>query len=244
MSFRVLTVDDDPATLLMVERALSNAGFDVWAAPSGEEAMKVLRRKGLPHLVVVDLLMPGMGGFELCRQIKEGSDVPLIVLTSVDTKDTVVDAIERFAEDYIVKPFDPRELVARSNRVLRRMGEFAYLLEPLTTVDDHLSIDFVQQRAVLDGREVELGPIESKLLYLLMKGAGRPQPNAHLLGRIWPNQEVFEDTLRVHVHRLRRKIEPRPEAPRYVRTERGIGYSFPAPKAAGGATLARQEGWS
>src|SRR5579872_3215055 len=210
MSCRILTVDDDPATLLVVERALSKAGFEVWTAASGEAAMAILRRKGLPHLAVVDLLMPGMGGLDFCRQLKEWSDVPLIILTSVNTKETVVDAIERFAEDYIVKPFDPRELVARANRVLRRMGELAYLLEPVTAVDPYLSIDFVHYRAIVDGREVELGPIESKLLYLLMKGAGRPQSNAHLLSRIWPNQEVFEDTLRVHIHRLRRKIEPRP----------------------------------
>jgi DNA-binding response OmpR family regulator len=233
-----LTVDDDPATLLVVERALAKAGFDVWTAASGEAAMAILRRKGLPHLAVVDLLMPGMGGLDFCRQLKEWSDVPLIILTSVNTKETVIDAIERFAEDYIVKPFDPRELVARANRVLRRMGELAYLLAPVTAVDPHLSIDFVHHRAIVDGRDVELGPIESKLLYLLMKGAGRPQSNAHLLDRIWPNQEVFEDTLRVHVHRLRRKIEPQPASPRYVVTERGIGYSFPVAGSAADRTSA------
>jgi DNA-binding response OmpR family regulator len=233
MSFRILTVDDDPATLLVVERALERAGFDVWTAPSGEAGMEILRRQGLPHLAVVDLLMPGMGGLDFCRQLKEWSDVPLVILTSVHTKETLIDAIERFAEDYIVKPFDPRELVARANRVLRRIGDFAYLLAPVTAVDGHLSIDFVHHRALVDGRDVELGAIESKLLYLLMKGAGRPQSNAHLLGRLWPNQEVFEDTLRVHVHRLRRKIEPQPAEPRYVVTERGIGYSFPLQGAGG-----------
>jgi DNA-binding response OmpR family regulator len=230
MSFRVLTVDDDPAILLVEERALSQAGFEVWAASSGEAGLEILRHRGLPHLAVIDLLMPGIGGIDLCRQIKEWSDVPLIILTSVDTKETLIDAIERFAEDYLVKPFDPRELVARAKRVLRRIGDFAYLLDPMTPVDGSLSVDFVHQRAILDGREVPLGPIESKLLYLLMKGAGRTQTNAHLLDRIWPNQEVYEDTLRVHVHRLRRKIEPRPEVPRYVVTERGIGYSFPLPR--------------
>lgn len=237
MSYRVLTVDDDPATLLVVEKALARAGFEVWAASSGEAGMEILHRQGLPHLVVVDLLMPGMGGLDLCHQIKAWSDVPLIILTSVSAKETLIDAIERFAEDYMVKPFDPRELVARARRVLRRMGEPAYSLEPVTAVDGHLSIDFVHQRAILDGQEVELGPIESKLLYLLMKSAGRPQSNAHLIGRIWPNQEVFEDTLRVHVHRLRRKIEPQPGVPRYIVTERGVGYSFPSPRAGGESTV-------
>jgi len=232
MDFRVLTVDDDPATLLVMEKALSSAGFEVWAAVSGEAGMELLRRRGLPHLVVIDLLMPGMGGLDFCRQVKAWSDVPLIVVTSVSAKETLIDMIERFAEDYIVKPFDPRELGARAKRIMHRMGTLAYSLEPVTEVDGHLSVDFVHQRAILDGREVELGPLENKLLYLLMKSAGRPQTNAQLIGRLWPNQEVFEDTLRVHIHRLRRKIEPRPEAPRYVVTERGVGYSFP-PRAGG-----------
>jgi DNA-binding response OmpR family regulator len=234
MSFRLLAIDDDPATLLVMETALSKDGFEVWAANSGEAGLEILHRRGLPHLVVVDLLMPGMGGLDLCRQIKEWSDVPLIIVTSVSAKETLIDAIERFAEDYIVKPFDPRELVARVKRILYRMGNLAYRLEPVMEVDGHLSVDFVHQKAILDGRQVELGPLESKLLYLLMKGAGRAQSNSHLIGRLWPNQEVFEDTLRVHVHRLRRKIEPRPEAPRYIVTERGVGYSFPFLKAGGG----------
>jgi DNA-binding response OmpR family regulator len=231
MNFSVLAVDDDPATLLVVEKTLTQAGFEVWTARSGEQGLETLQRRGVPHLAVVDLLMPGMGGLELCRRIKEWSDVPLIILTSVGTQDTLIDAIERFADDYVVKPFNPQELSARARRVLRRVSDFDYALQSVTRVDDYLSIDFAHQRAVVDGRQVELSPIESKLLYLLMKGAGRPQTSSHLIGRIWPNEDVFEDTLRVHVHRLRRKIEPQPAKPRYVRTERGIGYSFPPPQA-------------
>jgi DNA-binding response OmpR family regulator len=238
MSFRVLLIDDDPATLVVAEQALAVAGFDVSAGRSGEQGMEILRREGLPHLAVVDLLMPGMGGLAFCQRIKELSDVPLIVLTSVNAQETVVDTLERFAEDYILKPFNPRELVARAGRVLRRMGELAYSLRPMTVVDERLAIDFVNQRIVLDGRSVELGPTESKLLYLLMKGAGRPQTNGHLLGRLWPNQEVYEETLRVHIHRLRRKVEPEPDAPRYIVTERGIGYSFPRPRSGGRDGLA------
>jgi len=235
MNFSVLAVDDDPATLLVVERTLSQAGFEVWTARSGEQGLETLRRRGVPHLAVVDLLMPGMGGLELCRQIKEWSDVPLIILTSVGTQDTLVDAIERFADDYVVKPFNPQELSARARRVLRRVSDFAYVLQSVTRVDDYLSIDFAHQRALVGERQVELSPIESKLLYLLMKGAGRPQTSAHLIGRVWPNEEAIEDTLRVHIHRLRRKIEPQPAKPRYVRTERGIGYSFPPPEAGSGS---------
>jgi DNA-binding response OmpR family regulator len=235
MSFNVLAVDDDPATLLVVERALSQAGFQVWTARSGEQGLETLRHRGVPHLAVVDLLMPGMGGLELCRRIKEWSDVPLIILTSVGTQDTLIDAIERFADDYIVKPFNPQELSARARRVLRRVSDFAYTLRSVTRVDDYLSVDFAHQRALVGERQVELSPIESKLLYLLMKGAGRPQTSSHLMGRVWPNEEIFEDTLRVHIHRLRRKIEPQPAKPRYVRTERGIGYSFPPPEAGPGS---------
>jgi DNA-binding response OmpR family regulator len=229
MSFSVLAVDDDPATLLVVERSLAQAGFEVWTARSGEQALEILRRRGVPHLLVADLLMPGMGGLELCRQVKDWSDVPIIVLTSVGAQDTLISAIERFADDYVVKPFSPRELSARVRRVLRRVSDFAYTLENVTRVDGYLSIDFAHQRAMVGERQVELSPTESKLLYLLMKGAGRPQSSAHLIDRVWPNEDAVEDTLRVHIHRLRRKIEPQPARPRYVRTERGVGYSFPPP---------------
>ena len=173
-------------------------------------------------------MLPGMNGMELARKLHEWSDLPILMLTSVGEEETVVRAIEAFAEDYIRKPFNPREMVARVERVLRRIGSFGYVLQPLIQVDERLGVDFAHQRAQVDGRDVPLTATETKLLYVLMRHAGRTVATDFLLRRLWPGDEVFEDTLRVHVHRLRSKIEPSPSRPRYVLTERGTGYLFPA----------------
>jgi DNA-binding response OmpR family regulator len=223
---RVLVVDDDPAILRLVGDALDRAGFQVIRAASGQRALDAIERHGLPHLAVVDINMPGMDGFELCRTVQEFSDLPVIMLTAIDEEETVIRGIESYAEDYITKPFSPRELVARVRRVLRRIGDFAYTHDPLMRVDDHLSVDFAHQQAVVDGQRIELTPTETKILYILMRNAGRTVTNDFLLRRVWPLEEVFEDTLRVHVHRLRKKIEVIPSQPRYITTERGTGYRF------------------
>ncbi|RLC60206.1 MAG: hypothetical protein DRI80_11265 [Chloroflexota bacterium] len=144
----------------------------------------------------------------------------------VDGEETIIQGIEYFAEDYITKPFSPRELVARVQRVLRRIGDFAYTLTPVTVIDDCLAVDFVHQRVIAAGREIHLTPTETRLLYILMRNADRTVTLDFLLRRLWPLEEVFEDTLRVHVHRLRRKIEPDPRRPCYIVTERGQGYRF------------------
>ena len=225
---RVLVVDDDPKVRRLVELKLGHAGFEVIVAASGQEALDAIARRGLPHLAIVDLMMPGMNGFQFCQIVQEYSDLPVIMLTAVDEEETIIRGIERFAEDYVTKPFSPRELLARVQRVLRRIGDFAYTLDPTTRVDDHLAVDFAHQRAVVGGQPVDLTPTETKLLYILMRNAGRVVTNDFLLRRLWPLEEVFEDTLRVHVYRLRHKIETNPGKPRYVVTERGLGYRFEA----------------
>jgi DNA-binding response OmpR family regulator len=223
---RILAVDDDPKVRRLVELKLDHAGFEVRTAASGKEALDIIAQYGLPHLAIVDIMMPGLNGFEFCEAVQEFSDLPVIMLTAVDDEDTVIRGIERFAEDYIIKPFSPRELLARVQRVLRRIGDFAYTIEPVTQVDGRLGVDFAHQRAVVDGQSVDLTPTETKILYILMRNAGRTVTTDFLLRRLWPLEEVFEDTLRVHVHRLRQKIEGNPRQPRYVVTERGLGYRF------------------
>ncbi|MBW8874879.1 MAG: response regulator transcription factor [Acidobacteria bacterium] len=223
----ILAVEDDPDLLRLIRRELESAGFEVWACPTAEEALESVARRGLPHLALVDILLPGMDGMTFARKLHEWSDLPIVMLTSVDEEETVVRAIDSFAEDYIRKPFKPREMVARVERVCRRMGSFAYTLQPVIRVDDHLAIDFAHQKAAVDGRPVPLTSTETKLLFVLMRNAGRVVATDFLLRRLWPSDEVFEDTLRVHVHRLRSKIEPEPSRPRYVVTERGSGYRFP-----------------
>ena len=224
---RILVVDDDLDILQLVRDKLDRTGFEVFTADSGQMGLDVIKRKGLPHLAIVDLMMPGMSGFDFCQKVQEFSDLPIILLTAVDEEETVIQGIERFAEDYVTKPFSPRELVARVQRVLRRIGDFGYTLAPLIEIDNHLAVDIAQQEATVDGQTISLTPIETKLIYLLMRNAGRITTINFLLTRLWFYDEGSEDKLRVHVHRLRHKIEVNPSKPQYVITERGLGYTFP-----------------
>lgn len=225
---RILAVDDNAYTLRLVEITLRDAGFHVFTAISGEEALAEIEKLGLPDLAVVDLHMPGISGFEFAHRVHQYSDLPIIMLTAVSQEETIVEGLEEHAEDYIVKPFSPGELVARTRRVLRRIGEFAFDLEPQTRVDERLSIDFPNRKAIVEGVEEALTPTETKLLYILMRRAGRTVPTDYILRRLWPTEPVFEDRLHVHLHRLRRKIEDRKDKtrPRYITSERGAGYSF------------------
>lgn len=228
MQQRILVVDDDPAIVRLVKDKLEGAGYAVFTANSGRQALDAIARRGMPHLAIVDINMPVMGGFEFCQAVQEFSDLPVVMLSAVDEEETIIQGINRFAEDYVVKPFSPRELLARVQRVLRRMGDYAYVLDPITQVDDYLGIDFAHQQVSVKDQFIALTPTETKLLYILIRNAGRVVSADFLMRRLWPMEEVFEDTLRVHVHRLRQKVEPIPSQPRYVLTERGLGYSFPA----------------
>ncbi len=223
---RILVVDDNTYTLRLVKQTLEQAGFQTSTAVSGEEALTLLERHGLPHLAIVDLHMPGMSGFEFCRSVHEFSDMPVIMLTAVDNEETIIEGLERHAEDYIVKPFGGPELVARVTRVLRRMGDYNYTLEATTSIDERLLINFPRREAIVEGEPVPLTPTESRLLYILVRNAGRIVTTEFLLDRIWPLQDAQEDRLHVHVHRLRRKIEPNHNQPTYILAERGTGYRF------------------
>jgi DNA-binding response OmpR family regulator len=223
---RILVVDDDPAILRMLCDKLERQGYEVLTAANGKEAMAVISRRGLPHLAIVDLNMPEMNGFEFCRQVQSYSDLPVIMLTAVDEEETVIRGIEQYAEDYVTKPFSPRELAARVQRVLRRMGDYAYTLAPVMQVDDRLAVDFARQQAWVDGAAVSLTPTETKLLYILMRNAGRTVTTGFLLRRLWPLEDAPEDVLRVYIHQLRKKIRPSESESQYICTERGVGYRF------------------
>ena len=223
---RILVVDDDPSIVRLVSSKLDLSGYRVMTAFSGQEALDRISQDGLPHLAIVDINMPQMDGFEFCKIVQQFADLPVILLTAVDQEEVVIQGIEHFAEDYVTKPFSPRELMARVGRVLRRMGDFAYTLDPVIRVDKRLSVDFVHQQVILDGEIVTLTPTETKILFILMRNAGRTVTNDFLLRRIWPLDEIFEDTLRLHIHRLRQKIESKEGETKYVGTERGIGYRF------------------
>jgi DNA-binding response OmpR family regulator len=223
---KILAVDDNAYTLRIVQHTLERAGYQVMTAVSGQDALQLINRHGIPHLAVVDLHMPIMSGFEFCHAVREFSDMPVIMLTAVNTEETIIEGLEKYAEDYIIKPFNPNELVARIKRVLRRMGDYTYTLDAITQVDDRLSINFPNREALLDGESVSLTPTETKLLYILVRNAGRIVTTEFLLNRIWPMEDAHEDRLHVHVHRLRRKIEIDHNDPHYIVAERGTGYRF------------------
>jgi DNA-binding response OmpR family regulator len=201
-------------------------GFEVIAVEGGQQALYALKRR-LPDLAIVDLLMPGMSGFETAEQIKRLCDVPIIFLTSVAETDTKVEGIRRYAEDYIVKPFEYRELLARVQRVLRRTSGTVSIRDPLVVVDDDLSLDFGRSEAHTPDGVVKLSVTETKLVYHLVRNAGQTLPLGTLVAKIWGYaDESGPEALRVAIYRLRRKLEPEPSKPRYILTEREVGYRF------------------
>lgn len=228
--YKILAVDDNPVTRKIVESALTKAGYNALMAESGEAALALIQKFGLPHLAIVDLKMPGMNGFELSDKILEFSDMPIIMLTAIDDEATVIRGIDYYAEDYIVKPFNPSELISRVGRILRRLGDFSYTLEPSVRIDDRLQILFAERVAIVEGKRVTLTPTETKLMYILMRNAGRTVTTEFLLKRIWPMDEAYEDRLHAHIYRLRRKIEISPKKPNYVISQWGTGYIFPLPE--------------
>ncbi len=224
--YRILIVDDDAMAREILKRILEHGGYEVMTAGSGPEALRKLH-EGIPHLVVVDLMMPAMDGFELCRRIKSHLDVPIMILSAVASVESKVEGLQMYAEDYVVKPFEKEELMARVQRVLRRYGEAAGVDQPEVVIDQDLQINFVQHWARVHGRQVTLTPTESKLLFLLVRNAGRVVTNETLLAKAWDGDtEAYEEGLRVHISRLRSKIEPNPGKPQYIQTKRGVGYRF------------------
>ncbi len=223
---KILVVEDDANICKLIADYMNTHGFDVTAVPDGPEALDYIGQRGLPHIALIDLALPTMHGFELSSKLKSMADVPIIFVTSTSDTDTIVQGLKRYAEDFIVKPFELRELEARVQAVLARMPSLDYASEPVVRVDDHLSIDFAHNRITLSGKHDGLTPTESILLHVLLRNAGRVVENRMLIARVWPGEDVYEDTLRVHMHRLRRKLESDSHHPHYIRTERGVGYMF------------------
>jgi len=219
---RVLVCDDEQQILRALRVILRDAGFEALPASTSEEALDIAA-VSRPDAAIIDLVLPDGDGIELCRQLREWSDVPLIVLSAVDDEDAKVRALAAGADDYVTKPFGPRELVARLQANLRRTepGPEEAVIEA-----DGLVVDLPRRTVHHDGEEIHLTPTEFGLLALLVRNRGRLMTHRDLLVSVW-GAGYGDDTqvLRAHIANLRRKIEP-DQAQRYIRTEPGVGYRF------------------
>jgi two-component system KDP operon response regulator KdpE len=221
---RVLVCDDEPQILRALRVVLREAGFEVMPAETAEEA---LNRAAVqpPDAAIIDLVLPDGDGIDVCKSLREWSHMPIIVLSAVGDEEEKVRALEAGADDYVVKPFAPRELVARLQANLRRAGDDDP--DEPTIHADGLEIDLSAHTIRRDGAEVHLTPIEFGLLRALAKQRGRLMTHRALLVQVWgPAYANDTQVLRTHIANLRRKIEPSGEAPRYIRTDPGVGYRF------------------
>jgi DNA-binding response OmpR family regulator len=222
----VLVVDDEQRIAEAVTMNLELEGFQVLAASRGEEALKKVT-EDMPDLVILDVMMPEMDGFETLRRIREVATVPVVMLTVRGDEADKVRGLDLGADDYISKPFSPKELVSRVRAVLRRAEMPSPVPKTEIRVDDDLSIDFRLRKVIVRGSEVHLRPTEFRLLYHLVSNAGQVLTHETLLRRVWGYEYRDEDHyLWLYITYLRRKLEKDPKHPAYIIGERGIGYRF------------------
>lgn len=225
-NYRVLVVDDEPRMIRFIRMNLELEGFTVQEAHDGLQALEQIRDV-LPDVVVLDVMMPELDGFETLRLLREISTVPVIMLTARGDEDDRVRGLELGADDYVTKPFSPRELVSRVKAVLRRAEIPAPRTKGPLQVDDRLQIDFDRREVHVEGKLVKLRPTEYRLLYHLVSNAGWVVPHDQLLAKVW-GYEYRDEThyLRLYINYLRQKLEKDPHNPQYIHTERGVGYRF------------------
>jgi DNA-binding response OmpR family regulator len=223
---RIAIVDDDHELVQLVKEAFELEGYQVSGFFDGLFFLRHVSTHGLPHLAIIDLHLPSMHGFDVSKKLKALGDVPIVFISNEDEVETIIDGLQQYADDFVTKPFDIRELLIRVQRILSRVRSFDYLNSPITYVDERLSIDFGNGWLLINGEPVPLTPIEANILYILIQNAGSVVTSEALIARVWPTETVFEETLRVHMHRLRRKVEPDLRTPHYIQTERGVGYCF------------------
>ena len=224
--YRILVVDDEPRMIRFIRMNLEHDGFEVAEAADGLAALRQVRDL-LPDLVLLDVAMPELDGFETLRLLREISSVPVIMLTARGEEDDRVRGLELGADDYVTKPFSPRELVSRVRAVLRRTETPAPAEKAALRVDNSLSLNFDRREVLVEGKPVKLRPTEYRLLYHLASNAGWVVPHDQLLAKVW-GYEYREEThyLRLYINYLRQKLEADLSNPKYILTERGVGYRF------------------
>jgi DNA-binding response OmpR family regulator len=227
---RIVVIDDEQSVREVVQAYLEKDGYHVFVAENGTEGLALAERMN-PALIVLDLMLPDVSGEEICSEIRSRSDVPILMLTAKASEEERVAGLVSGADDYLIKPFSPRELVARVKAVLRRtQGVETPLVETLSFDGGRLEIDTVQHVVRRDGAAVELTPNEYKLLVTLARYPGRAYSRFELINRVQGyDYEGYERTIDVHVKNLRKKIEPDPAHPRYVETVMGVGYKLAKP---------------
>ena len=227
-TYKILVVDDEVDIVDFIEDYLTGEGYEVVKAYNGVEALDKTRQD-LPDLVVLDIMLPGLDGFEVCKQMRTESTVPILMLTAKDTDVDRIVGLEIGADDYMPKPFNPRELVARVKAILRRTYRQDYKSHSPAVVLKHknLSIDSERRTATIGGRQLELTMKEFDLLLFLMQNPGHVYSRDHLLDSVWGQDSfVGARTVDVHIRRLREHIETDASQPQYIITVWGVGYKF------------------
>jgi DNA-binding response OmpR family regulator len=223
MPHKILVVDDDPKIVDLMKMYLETAGYAVTAAYDGRQALE-LARQTAPDLIVLDLMLPMVEGLDVCRLLRAESKIPIIMLTAKTTEADKLLGLELGADDYVTKPFSPREVVARVRAVLRRVGN---IQEKRTARFGDLEVDFISHEIRLGNTEIHLTPKEFKLLETLAQEPGRAFSRTDLLERVFgQDYEGLERTVDVHIMNVRKKIEPDPTRPTYILTVYGMGYKF------------------
>ena len=221
----ILIVEDDKKTASLVQLYLEREGFETLLAHDGGTALDLARRHG-PILIILDLMLPVVDGWDVCRELRKSLDVPIIMLTARGEEADRISGLTLGADDYVVKPFSPRELVARVKAVLRR-GRLRPAEEKRILSHGDLVLDPEKRKVSLKDRPIQLTPHEYKLLHALMVSPGRVFTRDELLGHLYPRGEaVIDRVIDVHIGKLRQKIEEDPSNPRLILTVRGIGYQF------------------
>jgi two-component system KDP operon response regulator KdpE len=232
MSKKILVVDDDPVQLRLVDQILTSHGYGVILAGSGEEGIRRVY-ESKPDLVILDVLMPGIDGWQTCRCIREASDVPIIMLTGKHkSEDDIVRGLEAGADEYLAKPVGNRELLARVRAALRRADKSSGERSREKTLfsQGHLTVDTAERKVTLKGEKLKLTPREFRLLALLVQNAGHIMSHQQLLENVWGWEYIDDvDYVRIYISHLRQKIESDPSEPRYILTEPGVGYYFSSP---------------
>ena len=224
--YKILAVDDEQRMVRFIQLNLEQDGFEVITAYNGKDALEQVRTQ-LPDLILLDIMMPDINGFEVLKKIREVNNVPVIMLTAKGEEDDRIQGLELGADDYITKPFSPRELVSRIRAVLRRTKSFTDDQVDLIEVDERLTIDFSRREVWVEGQKVDLRPTEYRLLYHLVQNAGWVNTHEQLLSKVWGFEYQDEPHyVRLYVNYLRKKIEQDPSNPKYILTERGVGYRF------------------